>query len=626
MNNQQFSDSGDRPVPRRRARRRVSRRAGSPSAAAVASASAVEAAEALRPGSRRSDTDGISYPATGRHGPDQSGSDQSGPGRSGSGSADANSAGTDTATTGNAVEPSEHPSPAHTIPTPPSVEDAPTVAVAVTTSGIHPTTARLIALAAVYYDADGAEVGHFVQALNPSEDPGPWHMHGFDAGELAQQIGFATAAAEIKAALDGREVILHDAPFAWGFITHEFRRAQRAANRGHGRGRSGRGRGRGRSKAIPTPEPTALIDTLATTRRQEMPAVDPRPRAVAQLYPHNAPADALPEFGAAASDQRAATPAEELLVADARLLGALHVAQQEKADRGGSDVVRLDPEDLTADQFGLQRSAIRVDAINAPRPLENPGTPDNDGGSWQLVAGMEFVVSPDVARDPDELIEQGVAAGLVYSEKLNRTSSLVACNQNFELRGKAMHADRKDIPLLSDEEFLDALEDVAEGTRNTDAGRGGGQRGAGQRGAGQRGAGQRGGQRGSGQRSGGGGRGGSGQRSGGRGGGRSGSGASGSGSGNRRKRSRGGRRRSGGGSQGGRHNDGAQNAGGSGGNQTGKNNSGGQDSESKNPKNTGKNSSDQPKRKRKRGGRRRGRGGRGSNGQGSKTNVGKREN
>lgn len=614
MNNQQFSDSGDRPAPRRRARRRVSRRAGSPSAAAVASASAVEAAEALRPSSRRSNADGTSYPTTGRDGSDQSRPEQCGSGRSGSGSA-----GTSAATTGNAVEPSEHPSPAHTIPTPPSVEDAPTVAVAVTTSGIHPTTARLIALAAVYYDADGAEVGHFVQALNPSEDPGPWHMHGFDAGELAQQIGFATAAAEIKAALDGREVILHDAPFAWGFITHEFRRAQRAANRGRGRGRAGRGRGRGRSKAIPTPEPAALIDTLATTRRQEMPAVDPRARAVAQLYPHNAPADALPELGAAASDQRAAMPAEELLVADARLLGALHSAQQERADQDADDVVRLDPEDLTADQFGLQRSAIRVDAINAPRPFENPGTPESEDGAWQLVAGMEFVVSPDVARDPDELIEQGVAAGLVYSEKLNRTSSLVVCNQNFELRGKAMHADRKDIPLLSDEEFLDALEDVAEGTRNTDAGRGGGQRGT---------------QRANGQRGGGGGRGGSGssgQRSGGRGGqrggGRPGSGGSGSGSGNRRKRSRGGRRRGGSQSGGGRANDGSQNGGGSGGNQAGKNNgSGAQKTDSKNPKNTGKNNSEQPKRKRKRGGRRRGRGGRGSNGQGSKTNVGKREN
>lgn len=614
MNNQQFSDSGDRPAPRRRARRRVSRRAGSPSAAAVASASAVEAAEALRPSSRRSAADDISYPKHERDASDQPSSDQPGSNQSGSDHPGSTSSGTSTATTGNAVEPSEHPSPAHTIPTPPSIADAPTVAVAVTTSGIHPTTARLIALAGVYYDADGAEVGHFVQALNPSEDPGPWHMHGFDAGELAQQIGFATAAAEIKAALDGREVILHDAPFAWGFITHEFRRAQRAANRGRGRGRSGRGRGRGRSKAMPTPEPTALIDTLATTRRQEMPAVDPRARAVAQLYPHNAPADALPELGAVASDQRAATPAEELLVADARLLGALHVAQQERADRDGGDVVRLDPEDLTADQFGVQRSAIRVDAINAPRPLENPGTPDNDDGEWQLVAGMEFVVSPDVSRDPDELIEQGVAAGLVYSEKLNRTSSLVVCNQNFELRGKAMHADRKDIPLLSDEEFLDALEDVAEGTRNTDAGRGGGQRSGGQRGTGQRSGG-------------GGGRSGGGQRSGGRGGGRSGSGGSGSGSGNRRKRSRGGRRRGGGSQRGGRHNNGTQNGSGSGSNHAGKNNgSGAQKTDSKNPKNTRKNNSEQAKRKRKRGGRRHGRGGRGSNGQGSKTNVGKREN
>src|SRR5699024_11231802 len=115
-------------------------------------------------------------------------------------------------------------------------------------------------------------------------------------------------------------------------------------------------------------------------------------------------------------------------------------------------------------------------------------------------------------------------AGLVYSEKLTRTSSLVICNQNFELRGKAMHADRKDIPLLSDEEFLDVLEDVAEGTRNTDAGRGGGQRGAGQRGGGQRGNGQR--SEGGGGR-GGSGRGGGGQRSGGRGGGRCGSAGSG---------------------------------------------------------------------------------------------------
>lgn len=80
---------------------------------------------------------------------------------------------------------------------------------------------------------------------------------------------------------------------------------------------------------------------------------------------------------------------------------------------------------------------------------------------------MEFVVSPDVATDPDEIISAGLRAGLVYSEKLNRTSSLVVCNANHELRGKAMHAHRKNIPLFTDTGFFDALEDVETGTAST---------------------------------------------------------------------------------------------------------------------------------------------------------------
>ena len=79
---------------------------------------------------------------------------------------------------------------------------------------------------------------------------------------------------------------------------------------------------------------------------------------------------------------------------------------------------------------------------------------------------MEFVVSPDVRSDPDEIIGKAVSAGLVYSEKLNRRSSLVVCNTNHELRGKAMHADRKNIPLVDDALFLDALENVAAGTKS----------------------------------------------------------------------------------------------------------------------------------------------------------------
>ena len=38
----------------------------------------------------------------------------------------------------------------------------------------------------------------------------------------------------------------------------------------------------------------------------------------------------------------------------------------------------------------------------------------------------------------------GMRAGLAYSEKLNRTSSLVVCNRNQPLRGKAMAGARGD--------------------------------------------------------------------------------------------------------------------------------------------------------------------------------------
>ena len=148
---------------------------------------------------------------------------------------------------------------------------------------------------------------------------------------------------------------------------------------------------------------------------------------------------------------------DELLEANARLTAALALAQQ----RNGELTV-LDPEDLAADQFGLRRSGLRIDAANSPRPYVNPG-------AWKrgepLVEGMEFVVSPDVAIDPDVLIGQGVAAGLAYSEKLNRRSSLVVCNENYELRGKAMHADRKNIPLIRDEDFLALLDNVQPGER-----------------------------------------------------------------------------------------------------------------------------------------------------------------
>lgn len=421
----------------------------------------------------------------------------------------------------------------------PSKEEAPFAAVSISTSGIHPKTSRLVALSVVFFgpgaeasaapsaDADsapavvasaddsdteapadlanadelptiniGQEVGALTRHLNPGEDAGPWHLHGYQVNELSQALGFNSSAQLIHQALDGRTLIMHESDYVWGFITHEFKLSQRSANRG----RRSRGRGRG-GRRQPTPAPVSIIDTLATARRQAIDSTDPRLRAVVSSYnraagtaatadstataptpssatnldstadlstssnaPANAgrsavlaPATALPEVGAVASLSKKDIDPDELLEANARLTAALALAQQ----RNGELTV-LDPEDLAADQFGLRRSGLRIDAANSPRPYVNPG-------AWKrgepLVEGMEFVVSPDVAIDPDVLIGQGVAAGLAYSEKLNRRSSLVVCNENYELRGKAMHADRKNIPLIRDEDFLALLDNVQPGER-----------------------------------------------------------------------------------------------------------------------------------------------------------------
>ncbi|HHU67358.1 MAG TPA: DNA polymerase III subunit epsilon, partial [Corynebacterium sp.] len=126
-------------------------------------------------------------------------------------------------------------------------------------------------------------------------------------------------------------------------------------------------------------------------------------------------------------------------------------------DGGHGELATVTPADLRADRFGLQRSHVRVDAMEAPRPHPNPGV---HVPGRHLVRGMEVVVAPEVELDPDILIAECVKAELVYSEKLTRTTSVVVCNDTADLRGKAMHAVRKGIPLLTDTEFLDAVEQV----------------------------------------------------------------------------------------------------------------------------------------------------------------------
>ena len=328
-----------------------------------------------------------------------------------------------------------------------AVQQFPYVAVSLGASGIHPATSRLISFDAVTYNAEG-EIGDATfLVFCPDSDPGPKHQHGLSHEEVSAGIPFSKALKRIDRIIDDRTIIVHDATVTWGFLVSEARRAMTAAARqNRSRNRNGRSRSR-RIKVGHIPRPQGIIDTLATARRHELPLTDLRLASVAL-------ATGIPTAPPTATVERAQRSAEDTARAETNLLWQLHSLQ---AKRG--DVVCLDPSELRADKFGLQRSHIRVDAMDAPRMHHNPG-PYVPGR--ELVRGMEFVVAPEIAMDPDIIIEAGVREELNYVEKLSRETSVVVCNITTDLVGKAMHADRKDIPLMSDEAFLAALKRIEE--------------------------------------------------------------------------------------------------------------------------------------------------------------------
>ncbi|MDY3128101.1 MAG: DNA polymerase III subunit epsilon [Corynebacterium sp.] len=329
-----------------------------------------------------------------------------------------------------------------------AVEAFPFVAVTVAGTGIHPASSRLITFDAVTFNNKGelGECKHVV--FNPDADPGPWHQHGLSREEIAEGIPFAKAMRQLDYILDGRTLITHDAPLTWGYIVAESRRALAAAaraNRGRNRGRNLNKRRR--NKFGHTPQPVAIVDTLATARRREVFFRDIRLAAVAITSGLSAPA---PE----ANTERGKLPEDQTSRDLTHVLRQLYAFQS-----ATGEVSSYAPNELRADKFGLQRSHVRVDAQEAPRLHHNPGTYKP---GKELVRGMEFVVAPEVHIDPDELIAAGVREELNYSEKLTRDTSFVVCNATQDLVGKPMHAKRKDIPLLSDEAFLAALERIEE--------------------------------------------------------------------------------------------------------------------------------------------------------------------
>ncbi|MCQ9369766.1 DNA polymerase III subunit epsilon [Corynebacterium sp. 35RC1] len=329
------------------------------------------------------------------------------------------------------------------------VETAPYAALSVQSTGIHPSTSRMVSIDIVTFTEAGEVVDTYHQVLNPGTNPGPFHLHGLQPEQIAKGKQFSQILRTVGKALDDRTLIVHNAPRAWGFVVAESRRAMsNAARQNRSRSRN-RNRPRRRQRVGRVPTPAMIVDTLASARRQSVPFEDTRVRALAASFGLDAPP-------AQASVARASVPEAKTSREETLLIRDLFLAQRERGP-----LSEISPEELRGDRFHLQRSEIRVAALDAPRHFENPGIYTPELG---LVQGMEVVIAPEVTMDPDDLIEAIMREGLAYSEKLTRKTSVVVCNKTEHLLGKAMHGQRKGIPLLSDTAFMEAVKNVAQGT------------------------------------------------------------------------------------------------------------------------------------------------------------------
>ena len=281
----------------------------------------------------------------------------------------------------------------------------------------------MVAIDVVTYTATGEKVRAWHGVVNPRVNPGPRHLHGLSREKIEQSRPFRSVIRQLDSLLDGLTLLVHDAPRTWGFIVSETKRARRKSRRPVGH----------------VPRPAQIVDTLECSRRAGMFVDDTRIRGLAQQLGYR--------VQPTATVKRAKKPSAQIQRTDTKLVASMYF-DHFAADSTHTSATR-DPQTLKADRFGLQRSAIRVDAAAAARRHPNPGLFDGE-----LAPGLEVVIAPEVQVDPNTLVEAILDRDLAYSEKVTRDTSLLICNKTQTLRGKAMHAKRKGIPIVSDAEFL----------------------------------------------------------------------------------------------------------------------------------------------------------------------------
>jgi DNA polymerase-3 subunit epsilon len=94
-------------------------------------------------------------------------------------------------------------------------------------------------------------------------------------------------------------------------------------------------------------------------------------------------------------------------------------------------------------------------------PYMNPG---RYRSGEPLVQGMRVALSAEVDRTHEELVERILHAGLAYTDAVDSDTSLVICNALQPDHGKGYQAHELGVPTVSDQQFIDRVLTVADGT------------------------------------------------------------------------------------------------------------------------------------------------------------------
>lgn len=291
----------------------------------------------------------------------------------------------------------------------------------VETSGFRPGQARIVSIAVVALDADGAVQRSFASLLNPGVDPGPTHVHGLTAEMLAGQPTFADIAGELVALLRGRTLVAHNVAFDYAFVAAEAEEA---------------------GVELPVDE---VMCTVELTRRLALGLENLRLGTLAQhwsvpqLRPHDAYDDALVLAGILLPALRRARARDVWL--------PVRPVSRRRWPNG-----RVTHDDLRP----LKAMAARLTCPYANPGRHVPGRP--------LVQGMRVALSAELDRTHDELVERMVHAGLAFTDLVDPHTSLVLGNDPAAEQGKAFQARELGIPLMGDDEFLTAAAAVVGGS------------------------------------------------------------------------------------------------------------------------------------------------------------------